>query len=77
MTFAGEEEKHRFLVKDGKATAVFPNADKYEGEYKGGKRNGKGTYTFARGGQYSGSYVDGKVGAEAARARGAEGGRGR
>jgi hypothetical protein len=56
---------------------VFPNADKYEGEYKGGKRNGKGTYTFARGGQYSGSYVDGKVGAEAARARGAEGGRGR
>ena len=35
--------------------------DKYDGEYKNGKREGKGTYTFSDGKKYIGSFKNGKM----------------
>eukprot|EP00471_Norrisiella_sphaerica_P011568 CAMPEP_0184503092 /NCGR_PEP_ID=MMETSP0113_2-20130426/51681_1 /TAXON_ID=91329 /ORGANISM="Norrisiella sphaerica, Strain BC52" /LENGTH=193 /DNA_ID=CAMNT_0026892513 /DNA_START=30 /DNA_END=612 /DNA_ORIENTATION=+ len=34
-------------AKEGKATATFPNGDKYEGTYADGKRNGRGKYSWS------------------------------
>jgi len=61
ILYEGEEEPQQFLVKDGIATATFPNGDTYSGEYKEAKRNGKGTYTYSKGGKYTGDWVDGEV----------------
>ena len=43
-----------------KARITFADGDKYDGEYKDGKRNGKGTYTFADGDKYDGEWKDDK-----------------
>lgn len=55
-----EGESHEYLVRDGVATATFPDGSTYHGPYVNGKRNGRGVYTFARGGKYDGDYVDGE-----------------
>jgi len=34
--------------------------DKYEGEFKDGKRNGQGTFTWTDEGKYEGKWKDGK-----------------
>ena len=34
--------------------------DKYDGEFRDGKRNGQGTFTWLNGGKYVGEYRDGK-----------------
>lgn len=43
IQYIGEDKKRQYASKDGKAVAVFPNKDQYEGEYRNHKRNGKGT----------------------------------
>ena len=35
---------------------LYPNGDKYVGEFKDGKRDGQGTYTFKDGRQYVGEF---------------------
>jgi len=59
VIFDGDEKPDRYLRKDGKATATFPNGDTYTGEYAGGKRHGRGTYKFANGALYEGEYANG------------------
>lgn len=62
IQFEGEEDKLKFVAKEGRATAHFPNGDAYVGAYKQQQRWGKGTYTFATGqASYEGDYVEGKV----------------
>jgi hypothetical protein len=39
---------------------LWPNGDKYEGEYRDGKPNGQGIYTWADGRKYVGEWKDGK-----------------
>ncbi len=46
LTYVGESKKRGYASKDGKAVAVFSNADTYEGDYKAHKRNGKGTCKY-------------------------------
>ena len=45
---------------DGQRTITYDNGDKYEGEYKDGKRHGQGTYTFPDGKKYVGGWKDSK-----------------
>mmetsp|Transcript_2311 Transcript_2311/g.3130 ORF Transcript_2311/g.3130 Transcript_2311/m.3130 type:complete len:179 (+) Transcript_2311:44-580(+) len=58
LTYSGESAKQTFIGKDGVAEAVFPNGNKYKGEYKNQKRNGKGRYTWSKNCWYDGNYVD-------------------
>lgn len=44
----------------GKATAVYANAEIYEGDFVGGVRQGKGKYTYANGDKYEGDFVANK-----------------
>ena len=41
-------------------TYIWPDGEKYVGEFKDGKRHGRGTNTFADGEKYVGEYKDGK-----------------
>ena len=41
-------------------TAIFPETEKYVGEWKDNKRHGQGTYTYADGDKYAGEYKDDK-----------------
>jgi len=34
---------------DGQGTFTYPNGEKYEGEWKNGKKHGHGTYTWSDG----------------------------
>jgi len=43
---------------DGRGTMVYPNGDRYDGEFQGGKRNGCGTFTFDSGRRYMGQFQD-------------------
>jgi hypothetical protein len=36
------------------------NGDRYEGQWKDGKRHGQGTYFYASGGQKAGQWSEGK-----------------
>jgi hypothetical protein len=47
-------------VPNGLGFLIFPNGDKYVGEWKDGKPNGQGTTTFLDGRKYVGEYKDGK-----------------
>jgi len=60
IQYEGESKVHPYVVKDGVATATFPNNEVYKGEYKNKKRHGKGEYTFKDGSKYVGDWVDGK-----------------
>lgn len=44
------------ILPHGYGTLVLDNGDKYEGEFKFGKKNGKGTYTWADGTTYVGEW---------------------
>jgi serine/threonine protein kinase len=44
------------LPANGRGTMVFPNGDRYDGDFKDGKRNGCGTFTFANGRSYMGQF---------------------
>lgn len=46
------------LPADGRGVMVFPSGNRYDGEFKAGKRNGCGTYTFANGRRYVGQFQD-------------------
>jgi len=46
VQYDNEKKTRRFPVKDGKATAQYPNYDRYEGQFVGAKRNGVGKCTF-------------------------------
>ena len=48
-------------VPNGLGFLIFPNGDKYVGEWKDGKPNGQGTTTFLDGRKYVGEYKDGKT----------------
>ncbi len=37
---------------------LYPNGDKYVGEFKDGKEHGQGTLTFPDGGKYVGEFKD-------------------
>ncbi|MGJ3250584.1 MAG: pentapeptide repeat-containing protein [Elainellaceae cyanobacterium] len=41
---------------DGRGTMIFANGDRYDGEYRDGRRNGCGTFTFDNGRQYVGQF---------------------
>ena len=40
----------------GKATALYPNGDQYEGEFFAGMRQGSGKYTYLNGDLYEGTF---------------------
>lgn len=43
---------------DGRGTMIYSNGDRYDGEFRGGKRNGCGTFTFTNGRSYVGQFRD-------------------
>ncbi|MEO1744464.1 MAG: hypothetical protein AAFR99_22015 [Cyanobacteria bacterium J06629_9] len=43
---------------DGRGSMVYPNGNRYDGEYRGGQRSGCGTFTFASGRQYMGEFAN-------------------
>ena len=42
---------------------LFADGEKYEGEYKEGKRHGQGSYDYSDGERYEGEWKDDKRGA--------------
>ncbi len=46
------------VCANGTGTYYFANGDRYEGEWKDGKRDGQGTYYFANGNRYEGEWKD-------------------
>ena len=46
--------------KQGQGTHIWPNGDKYVGEWKDGKMHGQGTQTLVNGIKYVGEYKEGK-----------------
>lgn len=40
---------------------IFPNEDKYEGAFVGGKKEGEGKYTWQNGSVYEGSFKNGQI----------------
>lgn len=45
---------------NGKGRYIFPNGDKYIGEFKDSELNGRGVYTFSNGNVYRGQFKDSK-----------------
>jgi hypothetical protein len=43
---------------DGRGIMVFPSGQRYDGDYRQGKRNGCGTMTFDQGKRYTGQFSD-------------------
>lgn len=43
---------------DGRGTMSYSGGNRYDGEYRNGKRNGCGTFTFANGRSYVGQFQD-------------------
>jgi hypothetical protein len=43
---------------DGRGSMIYSNGDRYDGEFRNGKRNGCGTFTFANGRSYVGQFRD-------------------
>ncbi|MEM1281280.1 MAG: pentapeptide repeat-containing protein [Cyanobacteria bacterium P01_H01_bin.152] len=41
---------------DGRGSMLYPNGNRYDGDYRNGQRNGCGTFTFANGRQYVGEF---------------------
>ena len=49
----------RRSLRHGVGTELWPNGDRFEGDFKDGKFHGSGTY-LTRGGKYVGEFVDGR-----------------
>jgi hypothetical protein len=47
-----------FAPADGRGSMIYTNGDRYDGEFRGGKRNGCGTFTFANRRSYVGQFRD-------------------
>ena len=45
---------------DGQGTYIYPNGEKYLGDWKNGKYHGHGTFTYHNGIMYVGEFKDGK-----------------
>jgi len=45
---------------DGRGKYIYPNGEKYVGDWKNGKYNGHGTFTYPHGNMYVGQFKDGK-----------------
>lgn len=45
---------------DGKGRYVYPNGDRYIGEFKAGKRTGRGVYHYSNGNIYQGQFLEDK-----------------
>jgi len=46
--------------ENGYGAYIWPNGDKYEGEWKDGKMDGQGTFIFPIGEEHKGGFKDGK-----------------
>lgn len=46
---------------NGEGTFTYSNDNKYDGQFKDGKRNGQGTYTWSNGKKYVGQWRDNKI----------------
>ncbi len=46
------------VIRDCQGATRFLNGDRYQGEWRAGKRNGQGTYTSANGNTYVGEFSD-------------------
>ena len=44
---------------NGQGTYIYPNGEKYEGDWKNGKYHGHGTFTYPDGNMYVGEFKDG------------------
>ena len=44
---------------DGQGTYIYPNGEKYVGDWKNGKYHGHGTFTYPDGNMYVGEFKDG------------------
>ena len=56
----GNSIKGHFTAQSGPITIIYPNGNKYVGEYRDDKRTGQGTLTWANGDKYVGQFQDGK-----------------
>jgi len=45
---------------NGQGTLIFPDGERYVGEWNSGSFNGQGTYTFSNGGKYEGEFKYGE-----------------
>ena len=45
----------------GNGTLVYPNGEKYTGDFVDGKRHGRGRYEYQNGGSYEGDWVNDKI----------------
>ena len=45
---------------EGRGNYIYPDWDKYEGEWKNGEFHGQGTYIYHDGRKYEGEFKDGK-----------------
>jgi len=45
---------------NGQGTYIYPNGEKYEGDWKNGKYHGHGTYSWSNGNKYVGEFKDNK-----------------
>ena len=43
---------------NGQGTYIYPNGEKYEGDWKNGKYHGHGTYSWSNGNKYVGEWKD-------------------
>ena len=46
---------------NGQGTYIYPNGEKYVGDWKNGKYHGQGTYTWSDGRKYVGEWKDGET----------------
>ena len=60
---AGAERARRANAAQmhGKGAIVYPNNERYEGDFVHGKRHGYGVYSYADGGKFEGEWIDDKV----------------
>ena len=54
--FLRRKDNEDIIIIKEKRTYIFPNGDKYVGEYMDEKRHGKGTFTSTKGDKYVGDF---------------------